>query len=372
MRIVIFSPALAVTSGSGIRARLIAEGLKKCDLDVFVVSTWAPEKWNALGIQLYPLEDDKSWAENLLAATEKLKPDVILGITEAGADALYEVRKKTNCVAVLDIHGLGFVEVIELGAGFGPRLRRIWNSFNWLSRVPFLDAVTIANPTLYPIIRPFNRNAFPLFGMTDIAHFNGQGNRVSLGNDRSRLQILYAGNYYKWQGVRILFDAIKNLRKESDCFEFNFLGSVGKDTDTIQQLELESKLCPLNFIDKIEFDEIPDYYRSADVLVIPRPLMMSTYLAFPQKLVDYMASGRAIVATNLAPHRWALGNPKAGLLCPPNSEGLTDAFRRMTDQHLREKIGQVARQRAMDSFCHLKQSRRMYALFERILDKRNR
>ena len=373
MKILIFCTAnLALGSGSEIRARLIAEGMRYCGADVFVVASGVPEQFSNLDIKSSVLPPNKSWSEVLLEAVNLFKPDVLYGITEALTNVVADVAHRFNIPYAFDIHGLGFIEVIELGRSHPHRLRRVLNSLKWLSRIPFADVVTVANPTLLPIVRPFNRFTEGIIGMTDVSHFTPEGKAVLLGNDRSAIQFLYAGNFFAWQGVELLIKAIKQVLSVSDCCEFTILGSVGRQKDWADRLLANLPKERVLLQDSVDYMDVPAYYRGADVLLLPRPYMMSTHLAFPQKLVDYMASGKAVLATSLKPHVWALADPQAGLLCQPTAEGLASGFIKATDRNKLSQLGVAARSVAVEQFCHFKQCRHILALFKAALLRRGR
>lgn len=368
MRVLLFCSAnLNIGSGSEVRARLLAQGLNRCGADVCVVSSGIPEDFSTSGISGMLLDSNKSWEESILAAAKEFKPDIFYGITEAGISDVSNVATSFKCPVVFDLHGIGVVEILELGGGYGSRLSRIKNSLRWLSKVPKANAITVANPKLVSVIERFNKRTVPVIGSTDITTFCPNGPSAKLGNDASKIQVLYAGNYFKWQGVDLLIKAIKKLVEEKAPFEFTFMGSVGRNDATIKGWKSFLPDGKVHFIDSVDYSYVADYYRGADVLVVPRPFMLSTYLAFPQKIVDYMASGRTIVATDIAPHRWALESPRAGVLCPPTAEGLAEGIRKTADSTLRSDLSINSRIQAVELFDHLKQSKKIYSLFNEIL-----
>lgn len=363
MKILLFCSAdLNTGGGSSIRARLISEGLHQCGAEVYVVSSGVPSSFADIGIKSNLLIDNKNWENNISEAVKSFMPDVIYGITEAGTNVLLNVSKKNNIPVVYDIHGIGVIEIIELGDVCLSYFMRIKNSLIWLSKLPKADAITVANPKLVYFIEMLNKNTVPVIGMTDISRFLPDGPTVQLGTDISKIQVLYAGNFFKWQGVDLLIDAIKILIKDDEPFEFTFLGSVGKNKKLIEKWMSFLPNDKVHFLDSVEYSEVSDYYRGADVLVIPRKFMLSTYLAFPQKIVDYMASGKTIVATDITPHRWALESPKAGIICTPTAQGLAEGIRKTKDSNLRKELSANARKIALDQFCHIKQSIRIYTL----------
>lgn len=69
----------------------------------------------------------------------------------------------------------------------------------------------------------------------------------------------------------------------------------------------------------------------------------------PAKLVDALVLGRAVVASDLPPVRWALGD--AGLLVPPgDGDALAAALERLRDPGLRGRLGRAAHARGTAMF----------------------
>jgi glycosyltransferase involved in cell wall biosynthesis len=367
VRILIFCPAIGTESGSGIRSRLIVEGLPRCGDDVCVVAWKVPPGLGEPRASVQLLGEGEPVEAGIARAARSFRPDIVYGITEAEASAVAGAAKTLGIPVAFDIHGLGFVEVLELGKGHGPRYPRVKKSLRWLARIPFAAAVTAANPRLVPVLRRLNRRTEPVVGMTDVGRFRPEGESARLGSGKGRVQVLYAGNYYRWQGVPLLMEAIGRLLDDGEPFEFTLVGTVGRDPDRLERWKSRFPAEQVRFLDAVEYARVAEYYRGADVTVLPRPFLFTTYLAFPQKLVDSMASGRAVVATDIAPHRFALRSPEAGVLCAATPGGLAEGIRRTKDGPFRERLSETARREAVARFCHLKQTGRIHDLFRSVL-----
>lgn len=364
MKVLLFCTAnLDLGSGSEVRARLIAQGLKKNGAQVFVVASGAPKSFKKMGIDFLSIQD-KPWPRVIKEGIKTFQPEIIYCVTEAGLSDVLAVAKAHRIKTACDLHGLGIIEVIELGRKYGPRWPRIKQSFLWLKTIPRFDMITVANPTLLWIIKLFNRKTYPIIGMTDLAQFSPRGKKAVLGR-RDKIQVLYAGNFFKWQGVDLLLGAINVILKQTSDFEFTLLGSVGKDkTDISQQKKFHNP--NIHFVQSVPFKKVADFYRGADILVIPRPWMLSTYLAFPQKLVDYMASGKPIVATAIRPHGWALLNPVSGVITAANERGIARGILSLKSKKMRDKLGANAYQKAQKQFSYLLQSKKIKELFKKL------
>ena len=363
MKVLVFSTAdFSIGSGSEIRGRLICEGLHQLNVKICIVCKNIPDYFLSLGIEF--ISTDLGFENALESAICSFKPDIVYGITEGFANLVTKFAKKYGCGLVFDMHGIGVVEILELGKGYGPRKIRLKNSANWLLSMKKADLITVANPTLVSIANKFYYNVVPVIGMTDTTHFSPNGITHRLGNNENLTQVLYAGNYFKWQGVDLLFEVMENLLY--DNFEFTLLGSVGRTDQFLERWRKVLQNERVHIIDSVDYQVVPQYYRGANVTLIPRKFMWSTHLAFPQKIVDYMASGRVIVATDLAPHRWALCEPKSGILCEPNVQSFIQGLKEAQNKDNNSILAHNAHLEAEKRFDHIKQAKVILDAFETI------
>lgn len=367
MRVLVFAGMdLTRASGSPGRARLLCEGLRHKNVDLALACLGAPDTFAEQGISVYRPEPDASWVSVLQKAASEFHPDWIYGITEAGADFAAQVAGETGCKLAYDIHGLGIIEILDLGTGYGSRRARLKTSLGWLKCVARANLISVANPTLVgPARFLFPRaRVVPLEGMVDTQRFSPTGGRAVTGKDPHKLQVLYIGSLYKWQGVGLYLDAVQRLEAQGDQrFEFNLIGSAGSANEGDLYRRIQSFPGQLNYRETVPFDQVPDTLRGADIVVVPRPRMLSAYFAFPQKISEFMASGRCIVATDLAPHRWALQNPACGVLCPATAGGIARAIERAADPGRRAACGGAAREKALALFSNDRQAEKVIRAF---------
>jgi glycosyltransferase involved in cell wall biosynthesis len=96
--------------------------------------------------------------------------------------------------------------------------------------------------------------------------------------------------------------------------------------------------------------DVPPLLRGADVLVSPHA-PISGFIGSPVKVFEYMAAGRAIVASRLAQIATILRHGETALLVPPGDvDNLTTALERLHDDpDLRERLGQAAQADAREN-----------------------
>jgi glycosyltransferase involved in cell wall biosynthesis len=101
----------------------------------------------------------------------------------------------------------------------------------------------------------------------------------------------------------------------------------------------------LRFIGLIPHADVPRYMAAADVAIVPYPKMDRENWLSPLKLFEYMASGKAIVASSVGQVAEIIQHEKNGLLVPPGNAGImADAIKRLiSDGELQMQLGQQAR-----------------------------
>lgn len=101
-------------------------------------------------------------------------------------------------------------------------------------------------------------------------------------------------------------------------------------------------------------EKVPQYLAACDILVapqVPNP-DRTEFFGSPTKLFEYMAMGKAIVASRLGQMSQVLDEEKNALLFEPgNSEDLSHQLKRLIqDEGLRQRLGKAARQKLENSY----------------------
>jgi glycosyltransferase involved in cell wall biosynthesis len=130
-------------------------------------------------------------------------------------------------------------------------------------------------------------------------------------------------------------------------------------------LGLASRVC---FDDAVEDEDLPAHYRLADVLVLPSTTGGE---AFGVVLLEALASGVPVVASNLPGVRTVVTRTGGGLLTPPNdAPALAGALRALlTDDDRRRALGSAGRAAAERLYAWPKIIDRLEALYARALEQ---
>jgi len=105
--------------------------------------------------------------------------------------------------------------------------------------------------------------------------------------------IMYVGSFQDWKGYKLLLDISKELPKDV------LIVMVGGTSNQIKALK--NKYPRVVFTGQVHNDKIPIYLKSANLLILPNTgkKKISTKYTSPLKLFEYMASKRAIIASDL-------------------------------------------------------------------------
>jgi glycosyltransferase involved in cell wall biosynthesis len=172
--------------------------------------------------------------------------------------------------------------------------------------------------------------------------------RALLGMAENPL-VLFVGNFYEWHDVGSLLEAFRDVLAEHSQTRLILVG------DGSTRREMERRCVDLgisqavHFAGSIPHADVPRYMTSADIAVVPYPKMDQENWLSPLKLFEYMASGRAIVASSVGQVAEVVQHERNGLLIPPgDAKAMADSIKRLiADDGLRIRLGQQARQDAI-------------------------
>jgi glycosyltransferase involved in cell wall biosynthesis len=198
-----------------------------------------------------------------------------------------------------------------------------------------------------------------LAGDTNTQHF--QGDR---GDEPNVPTVGYAGHLYAWKGVDILLEAIARVPHVQGLI----VGGHDAEPDLARLKALAARLgidARVTFTGLVEPSRVPELLRRATVLVLPNPASaISTRYTSPLKLFEYLAAGRAIVASDLPSIREVVHDGVEALLVAPGdaaalAAGITKV---LDDRALAASLARAAADLA-PQYSWLRRAERLEALF---------
>ncbi|RCK69143.1 glycosyltransferase [Desertihabitans brevis] len=156
----------------------------------------------------------------------------------------------------------------------------------------------------------------------------------------------YAGSMVPYEGLHLLLQAAASLRGRGARFQVVLAGS-GSAEEELRELAEELDLGEtVTFLGRLPAEEMPRLMSVLDVVVCPRLSVAVTELVAPLKPLEAMSAGKAVVLSDLAPHRDIAGGAgdRAVLFEAGNADALADVLADLVDQpETRADLGRTAR-----------------------------
>jgi len=244
-------------------------------------------------------------------------------------------------------------EIWYESSGKGMHSRFIGFSFKILERfLPLLsDTVSVSSEQLKKLainfgVKEENISIIPVGA--DLEQFNPKvdGSKIKeIYNIKGPL-VLYVGQLHGAQYVDLFIKAANIVLHKQPQVYFMIVGEGFMEKQLrklVKELGIEDRVI---FTGSVPHSEIPYYISSADVCVAPFRDTKVTRCKSPLKIVEYLASGKPIVASNVGEVRKMVGG--CGVLVKPGDfHSLARAILRLIkNEKLRKSLGVLARKRA--------------------------
>jgi colanic acid biosynthesis glycosyl transferase WcaI len=127
--------------------------------------------------------------------------------------------------------------------------------------------------------------------------------------------VMFAGNLGMVQGLETVIEAAARLRDLTDVL-FVLVGD-GSDRARLESMVAEKQLTNVRFAGRHPAEQMPDFFRAADVLVVHlRPSEIADH-AVPTKILSYLAAGRPVLCSTTGASAELVRSANAGLICQP-------------------------------------------------------
>jgi glycosyltransferase involved in cell wall biosynthesis len=177
--------------------------------------------------------------------------------------------------------------------------------------------------------------------------------------------VVYTGTFERYQGLDLLLHSAQRVVAEYGDVVFVLVGGTPAQIaywqSEARRLSLEGHV---RFTGRVSVEAARDYVALAAILASPR----TGGLSVPLKLYAYLQSGKPLVATRIAAHTQLL-NDQIAILAEATPEAYADGLLRLLrDPELRARIGENARNYALQAFSpeqYLAKLKRAYLSIER-------
>lgn len=186
--------------------------------------------------------------------------------------------------------------------------------------------------------------------------------RKSLGIPKNALLFINVAKFRLQKGHIYLVKAFAKLRASNPHVQLLLLGTG----DLLQEIRIEVKA--LRIQDSVHFlgdrNDIPSLLKTADVFVLP-----SLYEGMSIAILEAMAAGIPIIASDIEENRELLNEQSALLVPPKEVDGLAGAMKKLTNNlQLRRDLARDAQERATAEFSINRTIKEWSKVFEDLTD----
>ena len=209
-----------------------------------------------------------------------------------------------------------------------------------------------------------------LYNGVDVDRFrpmNRLESRRKLDLPRNKFLVLTVRRLVYKNSLDTLIDAASSIVPSNPDVLFVIVGR-GPDADFIQK-RIERLGIVNNVILKggVSDEDLPHYYGSADLFV----LSSRSGEGFPLTVLEAMASGLPVIATNTGGTSEAVRNGINGILIQPKRPGLLTSgiLRLLSSQEEKQKMGMRARMMVEKEFTWEKSAKKLESIYEKIIKR---
>jgi len=374
---------LRTVSGPQLHIEAVIKGLQKLGHQVRTVSyqqeklgwsdnlhEWFPPQWGYTQAKPYRF---------LESATRRLQAELHLPFISMfdslryadacyhllhGYDILFErhgylgyggiiAARRLGIPIVIELNGNIVKEIDEMNVKMSPLQRRVgkWITYRTLQAANHIVVVSAAlkQIVMAPSGIPSEKISVVVNG-TNVELF-----AQSFAPDKVRSQyeigpgpiVAFVGTFLPWHGLDLLISSFGQVQERSPQAQLVLIGDGPGRSAANAQIEAMGLQNKVKLLGRLPQAEVAAVLSVADLAVAPYPFLHSDIIGTPLKLIEYMAAGKAIVASTAPIHEIITDGVTGLRVAPANVEALADGIVRVLENDvLRTELSQHARQHA--------------------------
>jgi glycosyltransferase involved in cell wall biosynthesis len=181
-------------------------------------------------------------------------------------------------------------------------------AIKWVERLLYkqVDLLSANNPAMADYCQELGKRTKATlvhYPPLDLTHFQNaksdQSLRRSLGLSDTDQVLVYMGSFFYFSGLRAALKEFAKLVDNDRNFKFLLIGGGEQDFELkklVQNLGVQNQVVFTGFI---EYRELPNYLKVADVAVSTLEPTLVANVALPNKVLQYLACGLPVVSTKL-------------------------------------------------------------------------
>jgi phosphatidyl-myo-inositol alpha-mannosyltransferase len=255
---------------------------------------------------------------------------------------LHEPLMPMLCTTILRLSPTGNVGTFHACHGTpGYDLAKPWGKWmlnRWFRRLQ--GRIAVSRPAMEFAYKYFPADYNIIPNGVDIGRFSPEVKPIEEYRD-GKLNILFVSRLEPRKGLNYLIAAFRQVKREIPNSRLLIVGPGTRLRGKYEREIRNHDIRDVVFTGFVPYEELPRYYKTADIFCAPATGRES----FGIILLEAMAAGKPIVASNIDGYASVLSDGAEGLLVPPrDKESLAQGLRTLlTDESLRSEMGDRGR-----------------------------
>jgi len=209
--------------------------------------------------------------------------------------------------------------------------------------VPRLTAVLTVSEESQDRVRKLGCASTCVIGNTPRSHAQVKGHPCEIASRLHRskaLSLLYVGGMEESRGLDEVINALPECQAKLGAVELTIVGDGTSRSALERRVEELGLTASVHFEGFVDQGRVPGIIGAADIGLIPHKLTNHTNTTIPNKIYDYMAQSKPVIASNAAPLVRIIDEHRCGVYFTSGSkESLVRAVCSLSDANDRERLG---------------------------------
>jgi phosphatidylinositol alpha-mannosyltransferase len=240
------------------------------------------------------------------------------------------VLRLSDCPNIGTFHASGGKPWYNFGTPIGKFILK-----KWFNRLDY--KIAVSKPAMEFVNKYFPDEYRILPNGVDTEHFRPDVEPLEEYLD-GKLNIMFIGRLEKRKGLDYLLEAYKRVKQSMPESRLIIVGPGMRGRKKYEKQVTRGGMEDVTFVGFTTYKDLPRYYKTADIVCCPA----TGWESFGIVLIEAMAVGTAVIASDISGYASVLTNDAEGLLVPPkNTPRLAEALLTLADdKSRRQQMGQ--------------------------------
>ncbi len=185
---------------------------------------------------------------------------------------------------------------------------------------------------------------------------------------QEKIVIGWIGSLVGWSGIENLIAMALHVLENYSNVAFLLVGGGANKEFFQEKLHIKNYAPRVILAGTVPHNEVPQYLACMDVVLAPYPKLPFWYPS-SLKIFEYMAAGKAVIASDIGQVGEVIKDGENGLLIDPEVGAalLQKTVSLIENEALRKRLGVQARREVLEKYTWEQQAKKIIAIFEGIL-----